>query len=100
MEISKGEAVEGDLNAYITRADKRRRKQDGERPPEESYMPALRRRDEDRQKETAWAWLRHHQRQLNSHTRTAALLTAHHEREIAKYERMLGITYDEGDSAA
>jgi hypothetical protein len=100
VDIGKGEAVESDLDAYITRADKRRRKLEGERPKEESYMPGLRRLDDARRKENAWAWLRHHQRQLDSHTRTAALLTAHHEQEIAKYEAMLGITYDEGDSAA
>ena len=99
MDIWKGEAVEGDLNAFITKADKRRRKLEGERPKEESYMPGLRRLDDARRKENAWAWLRHHQRQLDSHTRTAALLTAHHEQEIAKYERILGIDY-EGDDAA
>ena len=31
MDIAAGERVEGDLDAYITKADKRRRKEEGER---------------------------------------------------------------------
>ncbi len=100
MDITSGERVEGDIDAYIAKADKRRRKQEGERPAEAPWVEPERRQAARRRQELAWAWLRHHQRQLDSHTRTAALITAHHEQEIAKYEAVLGITYEEGDSAA
>ena len=99
MDVWKGEAVEGDLNAYITRADKRRRKLEGERPAEESYMPGLRRRDAERQRDLAWEWLRHHTQKMRNRDRTKAILDAQDLQEIARYEHMLGIDY-EGDDAA
>ena len=99
MDITSGERVEGDLDAYITKADKRRRKLEGERPREESYVPGLRRRDHDRQRELAWQWLRHHAQKMRNRARTKVLLDAHDRQEIAKYERMLGLDH-EGDSAA
>jgi hypothetical protein len=46
VDISTGEGVETDLDSYISKADAKRRKQEGERPREESYMPNLRRRDD------------------------------------------------------
>jgi hypothetical protein len=99
VDISKGEAVEGDLSAYIMKADAKRRKQEGERPKEESYMPNLRRRDNDRQQSLAWEWLRHHTQKMRNRDTTKALLDAHDRQEIARYERILGIDY-EGDDAA
>lgn len=74
---------------------------------EESYMPALRRRDDARQQELAWQWLRHHTQKMRNRDRTKAMLDAHdrqeiaryERKEIARYERILGIDY-EGDDAA
>ena len=99
MDISKGEGVETDLDSYISKADAKRRKLEGERPREESYMPNLRRRDEDRQQALAWEWLRHHTQKMRNRDRTKAMLDAHDRQEIARYERMLGIDY-KGDDAA
>ena len=99
MDISTGEGVETDLDSYISKADAKRRKQEGERPREESYMPNLRRRDDARQQELAWQWLRHHTQKMRNRDRTKAMLDAHDRQEIARYERILGIDY-EGDDAA
>ena len=70
-----------------------------EREREELWAGSVRRHHAQRQQELAWAWLRWHQRMLNNHTKTAALITAHHEGEIQKYERMLNIDYQGGDAA-
>ena len=99
MDIGKGERAEGDIDSFITKADKLRRKAEGERPQEESYVPNLRRRDDDRQRSLAWQWLRHHTQKMANRDRTKAMLDAHDRQEIARYERILGIDY-EGESAA
>lgn len=99
MDITSGERVEGDIDAHIAKADAKRRKLEGERPKEETYMPGLRRRDEARRKENAWAWLRHHTQQMRNRDRTKAMLDAHDLQEIRKYEHILGIDH-EGDDAA
>ena len=64
-----------------------------------TYMLALRRRDDARQRSLAWEWLRHHTQKLQNRDRTKAMLDAHDRQEIARYERMLRIDH-EGDDAA
>jgi hypothetical protein len=99
VDISKAEQVEKELAISLTKADKKRRKQEGERPPEPSYMANLRDADAARQRENAWRWLQHHTRQLRNRERTTALLDAADRQEIRKYERILGLDH-EGDDAA
>ena len=62
-----------------------------DREREDLYMESVRRHHAQRQQELAWAWLRHHERQLSNQRTTFALLERHHRQEIAKYEAMLGI---------
>ena len=66
-----------------------------EREREELYMTSVRRHHARRQEELCWAWLRWHERMLSNHTKTAALIAAHHRGEIQKYEQLLGTTYPE-----
>ena len=94
MEIARGEAVEHELDSYITRADKRRREDAGERAREELWQASVRAHHERCQRELAWEWLRFHARQLRNHELTSRLIAAHHEQEIEKYERMLNINHE------
>src|SRR5688500_4452248 len=99
MNIEAGERVEGDLDRYITNADKRRRKVEGERPAEASYMPNVRAAGEVRHQQNLWDQLRWHAAQARRHKTVSALIIRHHEQEVARLERVLGINYDDGDAA-
>ena len=89
--VSRAEMVESDLDRLITKRDTQRRETEGHRPSEEMYEEGCRRLAEQRQQELAQLWLEHHQRQLRSHQLTSALLVRHHQEEIQRYERMLGL---------
>ena len=99
MDVAKINTVEGELSAFVARRDKERRRDEGERAPEEIWQASVRVYSARRQQELCWEWLRWHQRMLNNHTKTSALITAHHQGEIQKYERMLNIDYQGGDAA-
>jgi hypothetical protein len=99
VDVAKVNQVESELDAYINRADKRRRETAGEREREELYEESCRRHHARREAELAWEWLRFHVRQLRNHQTTAALIARHHEQEIRKYEEMLNINHDQGDAA-
>ena len=62
-----------------------------EREREGRWAESCRRHAEQRQQELAQLWLEHHQRQLRSHQLTSALLVRHHQEEIAKYAKLLGL---------
>jgi hypothetical protein len=91
MDIARGEATEKELNAMIVRRHERRVAEEGERLAEEAWAESERRHAARQQQRLAWAWLRWHQRMLNSHIKTSNLITTHHEDEIRKYERLLNI---------
>ncbi len=67
-----------------------------ERPAEVMYAESVRRFNARRYQDLCWEWLRHHERLLRSHQTTAAILTAHHRQEIARYEKLLGIDESKG----
>jgi hypothetical protein len=91
VDIVRGEQVEAEHNGYIARADKRRRETEGERAREELWRESVRRFNARQQQELAWEWLRYHVARQRAHRKTFALLDAHHEAEIQRYERMLGL---------
>ncbi len=94
MDAAKVNQVEGDLDAFISRRDKQRRETEGDRREWELYEESCRRYAEAQQQALAWEWLRWHQRMLNSHIKTSALITSHHEDEIRRYERLLNINLE------
>jgi hypothetical protein len=89
--VARGEMVESDLDRLITKRDKERRRDRGEREREALWAASVRRHHARRRQELAWEWLRHHERQLNNQRTTFAILERHHRQEIAKYETMLGL---------
>ena len=97
--VSRGEATEKELDSLIRRRHDQRATEEAHKPSEDLWAESVRRHHVQRQQELAWAWLRWHQQMLNNHTRTTALITAHHRGEIQKYEELLGINYEGGDAA-
>ncbi len=98
--VAKTNMVEAELDGFVNRRDKERRRTEGERPLAEAlWAESERRHAASRQQALAWAWLRWHQRMLNSHIKTSNLITSHHAAEIEKYERLLNIDYEGGDAA-
>ena len=97
--VSRGEMVESELDGLIRRRHDHRAAENGHRPSEELYMESVRRHHAQRQEALAWEWLRYHVARQRAHRKTFALLDAHHESEIQKYERLLNIDYQGGDAA-
>ncbi len=93
MDVAKVNMVEGELDALVA-------KRDAKRQAEEIWAQSVRTYNALRREALCWEWLRYHQRQLNNQRRMFALLEAHHHEEIVRYERLLGINYDEGGDAA
>ena len=91
MDVAKVNAIEGELDSFVARRDKERRRDGGARPAEERWAESVRRHHAQRQQELAREWLRWHQRMLSNHARTASLIAAHHRSEIERYEQMLGL---------
>ena len=99
VHVAKVNAIEGELDSFVARRDKERRRDEGERAPEEIWQESVRRHHAQRQEALAWQWLRYHVARQRAHRKTFALLDAHHESEIQKYERLLNIDYQGGDAA-
>ena len=97
--VARSEATEKELDSLIRRRDTQRRETEGHRPSEELWAESVRRHHAQRQEALAWEWLRYHVARQRAHRKTFALLDAHHESEIQKYERLLNIDYQGGDAA-
>ena len=92
--VTRGEMVESDLDRLITkRHDQRVSEEQGR--VEDGWAECVRRHHAQRQEALAWQWLEYHQRRQRAHRQTFALLDAHHEAEIQRYERMLGLSSPE-----
>jgi hypothetical protein len=97
LDVVRVNQVEGELDAYIARADKQRRQDEGERPAEEIWAESVRTYNAKRREALAWEWLRYHVARQRAHRHTFALLNAHHSAEIEKYEAILGLDDPEPD---
>ena len=95
MDVVKVNQVEGELDSFVAKRDAQRRRTEGEREREAIYMASVRRHHAQHQEALAWEWLEYHQRRQRAHRQTFALLDAHHEAEIQRYERMLGLSSPE-----
>ena len=75
-DISKDEAVEHELDAFIARRDKQRRRTED---VEEAWMESERGYEEQRRRENRAAWYGWHLDQAERHRRTLEDLITHHE---------------------
>jgi hypothetical protein len=83
-DISKGEAVEHEIDAFISRRDGQRRQTEGECPEEEAWQAGVRAYDAARREEMRTAWREYHQGQAARLRGIVAALIAFHEGEAAK----------------
>ena len=88
-EIAAGEAVEKELDSFISRRDAERRKSEGDRAEEEKWMKSERRHDQYRRAENRAAWYGWHMDQAERHRRNLGALVAQHE---AAAERLMQAT--------
>ena len=100
MNIEASERVEADLTRLVERRDAERRESEGERLEHEFWEESVAKYNARRQQELAQAWLQYHVARQRAHRRTFAILDRHHEQEIARLERELGIDYEDGGTAA
>ncbi len=85
-EIARGEAVEKELDAFISKRHDRRLTDEGERPTEEAWMESGRRHDASRREALRSAWCAFHRDQAERLRRNLAALVAHHEREAERLQ--------------
>ena len=83
-DISVGEKVEAEHDAFISRRDRDRRKLEGERESEEAWKRSERRRDAARDARLREEWSLFHQDQAERLRANLEALIAHHEVEAEK----------------
>jgi hypothetical protein len=82
-DISNGEAVEADLEAFITRRHGYRVAKEDHRPSEDIYEESTRRYQEKRRAQARYRWHLYHTAQAERLRRTLEALAAHHEEQAA-----------------
>ena len=83
-DISKGESVEAEISAFISRRDTQRRKTEGERPEEAAWVEHERTHNARRTAEMRAAWCEFHRGQAERHRRNLTALVAFHEAEAER----------------
>lgn len=90
-DISVGERAEAELDVFIGCRHDRRVAEEGERPAEQAWVESVRRFHAEQQKALALEWLSYYQQRREGNRRMFSLIDSHHEQEIRRYERMLGL---------
>ena len=85
-DISRGEAVEHEIDAMIRRRHEARVVEEGERPAHEAWMESERRYNARRRAENVAAWCQYHREQAERHRRTLEALVRDHERAAERME--------------
>jgi hypothetical protein len=79
-----GEAVERELDAFISKRHEQRVQTEGERLALKMWQESERKYAERRREANRQAWTSFHEEQAERHRRTLAGLIAHHEEQAAK----------------
>ncbi len=82
--VTRGEQVEGELDALIERRHDKRVAEEGHRPSEEMYEESTRRYQEQMRVRARYEWHLHHTSQADRLRRTLEALASHHEEQAAK----------------
>jgi len=93
-DIAKGENVEAELDAFISRHDKMRRIREGERAEEAAWVESTRKANETRRLQNRYEWHLHHTSQAERLRNTLEDLIAHHEERAEELAELGG-----GDAA-
>ena len=67
--VARGEMVEGELDAFISKRDKQRRAEEGERREAEAWAESVARQNAAEREQNRWEWVRHFDRMAESHAR-------------------------------
>jgi hypothetical protein len=89
--VAKGEQVEGELDSFIAKRDKQRRREEGDRPAHEIYADSVRLYHDKRELQRAWEWLRYHEAQIRRLSDTLEAIISRHRKEAARYAELLGV---------
>jgi hypothetical protein len=84
-DIATGEKVEHELDAFIRKGDKERRRTEGERPEEETWKESVRRYEAARDAHLPQEWCRVPNSPGRPSQGPLEALVAHHEAEAEKY---------------
>jgi hypothetical protein len=84
-DIGRGEAVEHELDAFISKRHRERVKSEGERQLEEAWRESARRAEARRREEMRAAWCEHHQGQAARLRAVLEGLIAGHEEQAESY---------------
>jgi hypothetical protein len=83
-DISRGEAVEHELTAFLGKRHEARVAVEGERPAEEMWMESERRHAARRREDNRQAWAEYHRDQAARHRAVLEALASHHEEQAAR----------------
>jgi hypothetical protein len=97
VDVEKTNAVEGELDNFISRRHQKRVEEEGERLAEEMWAESERRYAARRREENRAAWCKYHQDQAVRHRATLETLATYHECEAAKLQRDDAVMKGEGD---
>ena len=89
-DIARGEAVEKELDVFVSRRDTKRRESEGERAVEELWQVSERLHDADRRAENRAAWCRFHSDMAGRHRAVLEDLIATHEAEAERLQATNG----------
>ena len=92
LDISQGEKVEGELDVFITRRDKQRRKTEEERPEEVAWAESVRRYNEREEQGLLWEQKRYHESMIRAHEANLAAIVSGHREKLARVDALLGIS--------
>jgi hypothetical protein len=87
VDVTHGEQIEMELDAFISKRDKKRRTAEGERPAEESYERNLRAHSARRALSVLYEWRAFHHAQRESNRRNFEILDARHAADLERVER-------------
>jgi hypothetical protein len=93
------EAAERDVDRFIERRDEKRRQTEGERLEESLWMKTVEAYNKRAREGMLWEKLRYHEALIQSHSSTFELLIGRHRDEVARLERLLGISETKGEAA-
>ncbi len=77
--------ADSDIDAFISKRDKKRRAQEGDRAAEMAWKESTRRFNAAREAEMRDAWGEYHRAQAERHKAVLASLIEHHEQQAQKF---------------
>ena len=83
-DVAHGEWVEKELDHFVSRRDRQRQKEEGERPAEEAWRASERRQEALRREENRLAWSEYHRAAAARHKANMEALIRHHEQQAER----------------